>query len=66
MSSFNLNDLEAQLQDVTENNAGNGVSFAKKSLKLDTEEDGKLFTILVYTIYYSIFLVFFRRLYDIV
>lgn len=47
MSSFNLNDLEAQLQDVTENNAGNGVSFAKKSLKLDTEEDGKLFTISV-------------------
>ncbi|XP_068980096.1 ran GTPase-activating protein 1-like [Bombus flavifrons] len=39
MSSFNLSDLEAQLQNITENNAGNGVSFAKKSLKLDTEED---------------------------
>ncbi|PBC32845.1 ran GTPase-activating protein 1 isoform X1 [Apis cerana] len=39
MSSFNLNDLGTELQDVTQNNAGIGVSFAKKSLKLDTEED---------------------------
>lgn len=45
MSSFNLNDLGTELQDVTQNNAGIGVSFAKKSLKLDTEEDGKLFII---------------------
>lgn len=56
MSSFNLSDLEAQLQDITENNAGNGVSFAKKSLKLDSEEDGKLFTTSDHTIYYRIFL----------
>lgn len=43
MSSFNLNDLGAQLKDVTENSTGIGVSFAKKSLKLDSKEDGKLF-----------------------
>ncbi|CAK9829039.1 Ran GTPase-activating protein 1 [Anthophora retusa] len=39
MSSFNLNDLGDQLNDVTQNNTGTGVSFAKKSLKLDSEED---------------------------
>ena len=39
MSSFNLNDLGAQLKDVTQNSTGIGVSFAKKSLKLDSKED---------------------------
>ncbi|CAK9803352.1 Ran GTPase-activating protein 1 [Anthophora plagiata] len=39
MSSFNLKDLGDQLNDVTQNNTGTGVSFAKKSLKLDSEED---------------------------
>lgn len=52
MSSFNLNDLGTELQDVTQNNAGIGVSFAKKSLKLDTEEDGKLLIISTWIIYY--------------
>lgn len=42
MSSFDLNDLGAQLEDVAQSNASIGVSFAKQSLKLDTEEDGKL------------------------
>ncbi|XP_017762799.1 PREDICTED: ran GTPase-activating protein 1 [Eufriesea mexicana] len=39
MSSFNFNDFSTQLQDIAQNDAGIGVSFAKKSLKLDTEED---------------------------
>ncbi|KAK1123990.1 hypothetical protein K0M31_007018 [Melipona bicolor] len=39
MSSFDLNDLGAQLEDVAQSNASIGVSFAKQSLKLDTEED---------------------------
>ncbi|KAF3425775.1 hypothetical protein E2986_10069 [Frieseomelitta varia] len=38
MSSFDLNDLGAQLEDVAQSNAS-GVSFAKQSLKLDTEKD---------------------------
>ncbi|KOC63112.1 Ran GTPase-activating protein 2 [Habropoda laboriosa] len=39
MSSFNLNDLGDQLKDVTQNNAGVGVSFTKKSLKQYSEVD---------------------------
>ncbi|XP_003702169.3 ran GTPase activating protein [Megachile rotundata] len=41
MSSFNLNDLGEQLKGVTQNSTGFGVSFAKKSLKLDSAEDAK-------------------------
>ncbi|XP_076248152.1 ran GTPase activating protein [Calliopsis andreniformis] len=39
MTAFNLNELEAQLKDVTQDSAGTGVSFANKSLKLNSEED---------------------------
>lgn len=40
MSSFDLNELVNQLGKVAQtDDAGSGVSFAKKSLKLDTEED---------------------------
>lgn len=41
MSAFNLNELGDLLKGVTGDTAGTGVSFAKKALKLDTEEDGK-------------------------
>lgn len=38
MSSFNLSELGSQLEDVSQDPTGVGVSFAKKSLKLDSEE----------------------------
>lgn len=42
MTSFNLSELGSQLEDVSQDPAGVGVSFAKKSLKLDSEEGGKV------------------------
>ena len=39
MTSFNLSELGSQLEDVSQDPAGVGVSFAKKSCKLDSEED---------------------------
>ncbi|XP_076649744.1 ran GTPase activating protein [Halictus rubicundus] len=39
MTPFNLSELESQLENVTTNSTGTGVSFAKKSLKLDSEAD---------------------------
>ncbi|XP_076286300.1 ran GTPase activating protein [Lasioglossum baleicum] len=39
MTPFNLSELESQLENVTQNSTGTGVSFAKRSLKLDSEVD---------------------------
>ncbi|XP_076622832.1 ran GTPase activating protein [Colletes latitarsis] len=39
MTSFNLSLLENQLKEITQTSTDTGVSFAKKSLKLDSEED---------------------------
>ncbi|XP_043248274.1 ran GTPase-activating protein 1 [Colletes gigas] len=39
MTSFNLSLLEDQLKEIAQSSTGTGVSFAKKSLKLDSEED---------------------------
>ncbi|KZC04806.1 Ran GTPase-activating protein 1 [Dufourea novaeangliae] len=39
MASFNLSELGSQLKDITQIATSTGVSFAHKSLKLNTEED---------------------------
>lgn len=42
MSTFNFKEISEQLNEAGSKNAGTGVSFAGRSLKLDTEKDGKL------------------------
>ena len=43
MTSFNFNEIGKQLQMACQKSESTGVSFAGKSLKLNSEEDGKYF-----------------------
>lgn len=46
MSSFDFNAIGNSLNEASQKTEGTGVSFAGKSLKLNTEDDGKLRIIL--------------------
>lgn len=44
MNSFNLSEIGEQLKETSQKSVSTGVSFAGKSLKLNSEKDGNYFS----------------------